>query len=356
MPLQTLARPRAGMAFSGRPPMPRPAPRSSVGAFLDGFQDDLTFGLGDQFKAGTGALYDAYNGIPVSQAYWRRIGAEHDLDRLDSQQQGTARSWGKGVGTALQLAAGGGLGAMARGGVHMAEVTPLIMKEISALGGAGAVVGAGTRAVVDRWNGRQSSWGDLAAAGLGGGLEALLSRTGNPGRAGAIAGGATSITEDVLNGRAPSWRRAYEAAGQGGFLGAGLGVAGRRLSNSLPSSAREAGLSKENLGEWASMARTRLRGERTVTRKKTREYLSDGRWTFPDQRTSGKTDLVESKFGWKDTLKRRQKQARNEFGPRYRVDHVIPDDVGSVLAYPAVQLEYDVRDNRDPDRKRRSKE
>ena len=220
------------------------------------------------------------------------------------------------------------------------------------LGGVGAAGGVATRAGADRLSHRRSSLAGLAASGLGGSLDVLLSRGGSPGRAGAISGAATSIAEDLFSGRAPSALNAYYATGQGRFLGAGAGATGRRLSNDLPNNAAQALLSKENLGEWGSMARTLARGDRTVTRVKSRKPLPTGGYTYPDQRTS-LGNLIESKFGWSAHLSPRQTQAYNELGPVYRVDHMLPDDIGSLFAYPTVQLDYHLRDVGDAARGRR---
>lgn len=350
MPLQNKAQSRAGMAFSRRPSMAGPTPRSTVGSFFDGLQDNLTLGGGDQLKAVVGALYDAYKGKPGMAAYWRRINAEHQQDRLDLERHPTARNWGKGAGTALQFIASGPLGSAVRGGARMAEATPAALRELRALTGAGAVGGVATRATMDRLNHRQSTLAGLAASGIGGALDALLLRGGRPGQAGAVSSAATSVAEDAFDGRVPSAQRAFEAAGQGSLLGAGAGAVGRKFANDLPSNATQAFLSKENLGEWGSILRTLARGDRTISRAKIREFLPDGGFTRPDQRTL-LDELVEAKFGWKARLSRRQKQAHQSFGSRYRVDHWLPDDVGSLFAYPTVQLDYDLRDDSNPMRR-----
>ena len=116
MPVQNPNRLRAGMAFNGRRTTTALAPRSAVGTFFDGFQDSISFGFGDQLKAGLGAAYDAYNGQSGMAAYWRRIRAQHEQDRIDAEQRAAARNWGKGVGTALQLLGAGPIGGLVRGG------------------------------------------------------------------------------------------------------------------------------------------------------------------------------------------------------------------------------------------------
>ena len=59
-------------------------------------------------------------------------------------------------------------------------------------------------------------------------------------------------------------------------------------------------------------------------------------YTYPDQRT-GLGQLVESKFGEHADLSYRQRQAHAMMGPFYRVDHFLPNDVGSVAAFLASQ-------------------
>ena len=151
-------------------------------------------------------------------------------------------------------------------------------------------------------------------------------------------GAATSIAQDLFNGRPPSFNRAREAAQTGGVLGTIAGVAGRRWSDGLSNAV------KEDLGEGFSRLRTAARGDTTAPGGKTREYLSDGGYTYPDQRSFRGTQpsqLVESKFGISAALSKRQKQAYREL-PNYRVDATLPKDVGAVAglltAMPWVSL------------------
>jgi hypothetical protein len=159
-------------------------------------------------------------------------------------------------------------------------------------------------------------------------------------QAGAAGGATASVVGDILNGRMPSRDRAINAASQGVFLGAAAGAAGRKLSNALPPKATTGNLvSKEGLGEAGSILRTLARGDWTVSRAKRAAHLPGGGYTLPDQRTlRGK--LIESKFGRKAELSNRQIQAYHELGDKYRVDHFLPDDVGSLFAHPTVQTGY----------------
>ncbi len=333
MPFQ--GRSRSGMAFSGPRPGPPPS-RSTAGASIDGFQDSFTFGLGDQIKAGFGTLSDVIHGQSAGEAYRRRIAAQHAYDRMDAQQHPTARGWGKGAGAALQLATSGPLGAIARGGARIAEVTPLALRELGVLGAAGAGGGVASQAVADGITHRRSSPADYIAQGVGGSVEALMSRSGLAGRAGAAGAATASVVGDLLHGRMPSGMRAARAASEGAFLGAGAGAVGRKLSNALPRQAKGHWISKEGLGEAASVVRTFIGGDRTISRLKRAAHLPGGGYTLPDQRTlRGK--LIESKFGGSADLTPRQKQAYRELGDQYRVDHILPEDVGSLFAYPAVQ-------------------
>jgi hypothetical protein len=334
MPTSTQSRPRAGMAFSR--PAAMPSQRSSAGALLDGLQDSLTFGLGDHVKAAFGTAADALHGQSVVDAYRRRIAAQHAYDRADARAHGTARGIGKGIGTIAQVAASGPLSAAIRGGGRIAEVTPIALRELGVLGAAGAGGGIAAQAGVNKVTGRHSSLGDYIASGVAGTVEALMSRSGMAAQAGAAGGATASVVGDILNGRMPSRDRAITAASQGAFLGAAAGTVGRKLSNALPSRAKGNLVSKEGLGEVGSVLRSIARGDLTISRAKRAAHLPGGGWTFPDQRTL-RRKLIESKFGWTARLSDRQTQAYHELGDKYRVDHFLPDDVGSLFALPTVQ-------------------
>jgi len=322
-----------GSATSRKPAAPSPKPRAllqeaeaQLGAGARGASDAFTFGLGDHLSAGVGAAVDWAGGEDPRTAYGRRIAAERASDQYDAQHYGAARLTGQIVGTGAQLmlfapAAG------VSGGVRIAQATPLIAREVVALGGAGGLLGVGEQAVSDLMQGRMGTAGDYAGAAAGGVTGALVGRTGSPTGSSAAAGVVTSVAQDLLNGRTVSAERALQAAQISGTLGGISGRHGRAAFDRLSSQ------QKERIGERASQVRTAVRGDRTVSTDKRRYYLDGGGYTYPDQRTAS-GQLVESKGGRRADLSTSQRRAYAQPGLAYRVDHVIPADAGVMLALP----------------------
>jgi hypothetical protein len=299
-----------------------------VEAAANGAQDAFTFGLGDRAYAGVQAIDDAMHGQDFRSSYGRHYAGTQALDAYDAKYHPIARTVGQLAGTAAQVAALGPLEGIVAGGARIAEATPLIAREVTALGGAGAAGGVGGQFISDLSRGRAGSLGDYAGAAIGGAVGTLSARAGRAGRAGAAMGGVTSLAQDVLNGRISSIDdassavdRARQAALVGGVFGAVGGLAGRAWSNGLSRA------EKGQLGEDFSRLRTWARGDQTLPGPKTYERLEDGGWTIPDQRTTG-ADIVESKFGPSARLSPRQMQAFNQPLDGYRVDHSLPSDVG----------------------------
>lgn len=321
-----------------------PAPKSLISSAADqvlagarGAQDAITFGFGDNAYAGARAIVDAAQGQQFGAAYGRRKAVERDRDRYDAAHFGAARTSGKVLGTAAQIAALGPLEGMALGGARIAQATPLIAREVAVLGGVGGGAGVAGQAMSDVASGRIGSIGDYVGAGIGGTVGALASRSGNAGYAGAAGGVATSVAQDLAKLRVPSVDKARDAALIGGGLGAAGGVAGRIWSDRLSRAF------KERLGEDASRVRTWARGDRTATGPKKREYLKGGGWTVPDQRTfrgGVPADIVESKFGRSAILSRRQNQAYQQPIIGYRVDHTLPRDIGVLVGLPLAEFGY----------------
>lgn len=353
-----LARPRTQvttpMPVRGAPVARKPAPaaaprvpaaksfdqeaRDQVLAGARGAQDAFTFGAGDHLYAGALALGDAARGADLRDAYEGRIAAERNRDRYDSEHYSAARTVGQVIGTGAQVAALGPAEGLVAGGARIAEASPLIAREIAVLGGAGAAAGVGGQVISDVTRGRVGSVGDYVGAGLGGTVGALASRGGRAGYAGAAAGATTSVAQDLLNARVPSVDKARAAALAGGVMGTAGGILGRRWSDNLPIKA------KEQIGERFSRLRTWARGDETRVGPKSREYLDGGGYTVPDQRTyrgSTPRDIVESKFGRKAALSRRQRQAYEQPLPNYRVDHSLPRDPGVLVGFPLAEYGYD---------------
>ena len=311
-----------------------------------GAQDAFTFGLGDKLYAGARALDDVAHGADLFNSYGSRMDAERARDQYDVIHYRPARIAGQIVGTGAQIAVSGPLEGMVAGGARLAQATPLIAREIAMLGGVGGAAGVGGQAISDMARRRVGSVGDYLGAGFGGAIGAFVSRAGRAGHAGAAAGAATSVAQDVANFGLPSIDRARAAASAGGAFGLVGGVAGRAMSNALSRSTKGA------LGEDFSRVRTWARGDTTATGPKSREYLDGGGWTFPDQRSyRGSTlqNIIESKFGLKAALSKRQTQAFRQPLPKYRVDHALPQDVGGLIGFPIAQYGYQTTNRADPE-------
>lgn len=350
---RVLAQPKPQPNRQAGPPTSRPAPaqrssmparpsRSLVQQGVDealagarGAQDAFSFGLGDRAYAGGRALVDAAQGADLGDAWRERMATERARDQYDAQRYGVARTVGQVVGTGAQIAALGPAEALFAGGTRIAQATPLIAREVAALGGAGGVAGVGGQVISDLSQGRVGSLGDYGGAAVGGVVGALAARSGRAGHAGAAMGATTSLAQDAFNGNlsADSIDKTRSAALAGGVFGTVGGMAGRRWSDGL--SRKE----KELLGEDFSRLRTRAAGDTTVVeKKKAAEVLRDGGRTIPDQRTLRNGlphEIVESKFGRFARLSKRQKQAYEQPLPNYRVDHALPRDVGVVVGLPA---------------------
>jgi len=106
-----------------------------------GAQDAFTFGMGDRAYAGLRALGDAFSGANLGTAYARRMADEEARDRYDDAHYGTARTIGQVAGTAVQIAALDPAEGLLASGARIAKTTPLIAREIAALGGVGAGTG-----------------------------------------------------------------------------------------------------------------------------------------------------------------------------------------------------------------------
>lgn len=287
----------------------------------NGAQDAFTFGVGDRAYAGARALADAARGGDLARSYAHHYAGTQALDAYDEAHHSIARTVGQIAGTGAQIAALGAAEGLLAGGARIKQATPLIMREIAAIGGGGVGVGVGGQAISDLANRHLSSSSDYAGAGVGGAAGALTARGGRAGHAGAAMGAATSLAQDAFNGRVPSIDNARRAALVGSALGTVGGLVGRGWSDKL--SRKE----KENLGEDFSRLRTWMRGDQTQPVGKAAEHLIGGGYTIPDQRTLG-GELVESKFGRFAGLTRRQKQAYDQPLLNYRVDHTLPRDVG----------------------------
>lgn len=324
---------RPGMFARQQSQIPKFGTNSAAGnyavAFLQGLQDDATFGLGDQAYSLAGALWNKAHGGTFD--YSRRISYEHERDRWYADHYGKTRTGGKLVGTALQILAGAPVEATAKLGSRIPQATALLKREAGTIAAAAGASGAGSQWLADKATGHKSSIGDYVGAGLGGIAETPLLLISKPGAAGAVNGAVSSFAQDLLNGRAPSLGRAADAASLGTAVGGSVGQVARTVSNAASRAA------KEQLGEWGSWLRTLSRWDTTATTRKTAHLLPSKRRTFPDQRTNS-GQLVESKFGLRARLSPNQLEAFYQPNLNYRVDHVLPRDIAAAVGMPTGQI------------------
>ncbi|MDO8409476.1 MAG: hypothetical protein Q7S93_05400 [Phenylobacterium sp.] len=305
-----------------------------------GAQDAFTLGLGDQAYAGLGAVGDVVQGDDFGASYQNRMAQERARDAADAQNYAAARTTGQVLGVGGQVLVTGALlgplGAAlvpAARGVRIAQAAPLIFRETAALAGAGGGVGAIGQAAGDISRRKIGTPGDYGGAVVGGALGALAARRGNVAQASAAAGLTESVAQDTLDGGldTQSAARGRESAAAAAIVG---GLVGRSATRHADSMSRK---DKELTGEQASRIRNFVRGDRTGPAAKTKEDLPGGGYTFPDLRSYRNgvvSELIESKFGRSARLSKRQLQAVKAF-KNYRVDHVLPRDIGAVFGLPA---------------------
>jgi len=332
----------------------------------EGALDGATWGQGDKVYAGIGALTDALHGGSLKDAYRKRIAYEQARDQYYAQNYGTARGVGEVAGAFVPIPGAGPLGAIKllgnagklgkfgkvlkqayRTGDRIKEVTELAKHERAVISGVGATAGAGGQLYSDAMTGHLSSLRDYAGAAAGGAVQAQLALHGRPMAAGAAGGAVTSVAQDVLNGRSISLVNAAEAAGAGGAAGKfgdaigrarfyrrGLSPVGLKdPSQALARAGRpHTNQEKATMGEALSKFRTLANFDRTASTAKEKLLLTEGGHTFPDQLTQLRK-IIESKAGLAARLTKRQIQALAEYGSRYRVDHLLPQDVGSLFGF-----------------------
>lgn len=332
---------------------PMTPPKGGVGdtvlAVGNGAIDSLPLGLGDHGLAAYLAFGDALHLRDPIASYQARLAAQEARNHYDEQYHPVARTAGKVAGTVAQLAVPGMALSRIAGGQRMAEAAPLIFKEGARLTGYGALAGVGAQGVGDVAHGRLSSRADYFGSAAGGGAGALTAIYGRPGLVGGVTGAATSLAQDVFNGRVRSWDdrrrivdRAADAAAFGNLFSVPFGMHLAAGTHRLPSfRPTDGSLFKGSLGEWLSMQRTRLRGQ-DVAGVQVRTKVSGGH-TVLDHAERG-ANRVEAKFGNSTKLRPRQREAYNEFSD-YRVDHLMPKDLGAAAEVPSGALYYQEYDD-----------
>jgi hypothetical protein len=312
--------------------------RGMAGAGIAGISDSFTFGGGDYLTA---ALSAARGSTDFSD--WRRRfqiekSLEKARDEYDRAHHPRARLAGQVAGTGAQFLALGPLdGALAGGvglaklagvgrGYRLARTTAMKAHELGAIGAAGAGAGVGGQVVSDIRSGRPGSPGDYAAAGTGGLVDAVASPWVGPGKASALGGATTSALQDVFNGRPVSYEDAARSAAVAGGIGgvAGLGARGR--------TARLSPNAKGRVGERLSRVRTIANADYQLAGRD--RLLPSGALTKTDGETL-RDITIESKLGRWAKLSRAQKEAMRVLGPKYRLDHFTPLDLGLFAGVPA---------------------
>jgi len=280
-----------------------------VFAFARGAADSLPFGIADFVSDRTNAYFSQRPGESWKDVVNREIAAEEARDQDDEARYGGARTFGKVAGTGAQLVGLGAVEGMILPGVRIAQASPLVARDLVAMGGLGGTANVVGQGVDDAVRGQRSSLGDYAGTFAGGVLGGTAARLGLGSLAGGIDAAATSIAQDVANLRPISFEKAATDASYGGLSSGFLGAAGRLGAEALPWKL------KGKVGEFLSKVRSWGRGEATGGEQE-RFKLGGGGYTVTDHRTfsGGKPQaIVESKMGRSiDDLRKRQNQARNE--------------------------------------------
>lgn len=298
-------------------------------AAVRGATNTLTFGGADRFAAGMDAL------VSGGLNHWRQrydanLAQEQARDQYDASHRTAAQATGQIGGTALGLALVGPTEGVANIAPRLPGAATLTGREAAALLGGGAIAGETMQTASDiAAGGRSSSIGDKAGAAVGGAAGAATLPFG-PGRAGAVGGWVTSAAQDVFNGRPISLERAGKSAIAGNLLGGVAGRIGARASNDLPKAA------KGRLGEAMGDVRSTINGERRLWAPKSRDYIAEGDYWYPDARDARTGQLrTEDKFGYGAELSPNQARAQSMLGPDFRLNHFTPEDIGSLAVLPA---------------------
>lgn len=264
------------------------------------------------------------------QRYDANLAQERARDQYDASKRATAQRIGQVGGTALGLALVGPTEGAASIAPRLPGAAKLTVREAAALLGGGAAAGLAMQTAADiAAGGRRSSLGDRAGAALGGAAGAAALPLG-PGRAAAVGGWVTSAAEDIFNVRPLSLERAGQSAIAGNILGGVAGRIGAAASNDLPMAG------KGRLGEAMGDVRSTINGERRMWAPKSRDYIAENDYWYPDARDARTGQLrTEDKFGYGAELSPNQTRAKSTLGPDFRLNHFTPDDVGNFASLPA---------------------
>lgn len=358
------ARPPAG-GRPGRSPAtatPRRSASGSVGdmfmtldAGVRGAADVLSFGKADEMEAGLEAgVETAVRSLPAfadgrnfKQRYETQLALQQERDRFDAEHRPVARGVGQVAGTVAGVAVGGGVG---RGGAALVGRLPqgarilrnvapvsrlgMDMRGVTRLSAAGgAAIGAAEQAVEDIARGELSDLPTYAAAAASGALGGVAGRYRGPVAAGAVAGGSNPAFQSLAAGEVPDLTDILTGTRDGGV---GAGVAGRaagalgKYGSSLLSPKLKGGL-----GEGLSYVKSVVREGRLPQLQVKKIY--NGRKTIADQALLNDR-LLEAKFGRWARLSKGQREALRVLGPKYLIDHYLPQDIGRIGAVGAGTL------------------
>jgi hypothetical protein len=308
---------------------------------MRGAANVLTFGGADHLAAGLDALV-APGGIRGwSERYDAILADEQARNLYDANHRATAQHLGQVAGTALGLGLVGPMEGALAAMPRLAGAARLTGREVAALAGAGAGLGATSQTVGDNYgHGRTSSVSDVVGAAIGGGIGSLSLIPFGPARAGAIGAAATSIAQDVLNDRPVDYGDAGKGAILGNVLGGAAGDAGLKMSKSMSPKA------KGELGEALGDLRSRINLEPREWTPKTAEPAGRGLKWIPDGRR-GEVRL-EDKFGVSAKLSTNQKLARAKLGENFVLNHFLPADIGKLFGGPAAAVAPQVVNSRRP--------
>lgn len=82
--------------------------------------------------------------------------------------------------------------------------------------------------------------------------------------------------------------------------------------------------------------RSTINGERRLWAPKSRDYITEDDYWYPDARDARTGQLrTEDKFGYGAELSPNQTRAQSTLGPDFRLYQFTPDDVGSLASLPA---------------------
>ena len=298
-----------------------------------GATNTLTFGAANPTSAALNAVPALWQPGSYAERLRRNLEQEAARDRYDAIHRPGAKFAGEMAGLLMGL---GKIGAM--GKAQMAA-KPARVKDLSfgpaaklpAFIAGNAVSGTAAQGTADIMTGKQSPWQSYASSGAGAALSAPVTKFVGPTIGGAVDGAASSVINSLLLGRPISTSDATQdalAGGAGGRFGELLGTLTSRNMTATQKGA---------LGEMLSVAHSPFLG--VVPFSSQKNFAVSGGKTRADQAVfspvrffTGREAVlpVEAKMGYGPNTSTRQREAIEEI-PGYRIDHIVPEDVGKIV-------------------------